>query len=373
MALNYKEQIELKDEEIKNAKENLIKRYENLGKNVASFVNEKKFDYCLDELSSYEIVKDEYERLLNKQNKLLNNVDSLNDCKKNLHNLSKLLEISLDEENKELSRLGAAIYEAYSNNQLCEEINSIVEPIFKEKNNKLNKFKNINPKSNISILNSFYTSKINKHRNTLLPLFNRAASVVIKEDLLNLIKLANKDKYLNSINEAKSKTKKVEKEIEQCKNEIDTLKKVENPTKQLEELKKEIDVSKKSVLDAAILLGEELYNKLPNNITSQEIGALSIEIIDDITLEFAKIESLEKEKIKLNNEVIITELSAQISHERNTINKLNAEIVSCNNQIKKIEKVIEEKRLKIIELKKEGTFEKTILDLKSLDGNNANI
>lgn len=373
MALNYKEQIELKDDEIKNAKENLVKRYENLGKNIASFVNEKKFDYCLDELSSYEIVKGEYERLLLKQNKLLNNVDSLNDCKKNLINLKKIFEISLEEENKELSRLGAAIYEAYSNNQLSEEINCKIEPLFKEKNNKFNKFKNINSKSNINLLNSFYASKINKQRTALLPLFKSAASFVINEDLLDLLKLVNKDKYLKSINEAKAKTKKIEIEIQQCKNEIENLKKVENPTKQLEELKKEIDVSQKSVLDAAVLLGEELYNKLPNNITSQEIGALSIEIIDDITLEFAKIESLEKEKIKLSNEVVITELSAQIAHERNTINKLNAEIVSCNNQIKKIEKVIEEKRLKIIELKKEGTFEKTIIELKSLDGNNANI
>jgi DNA repair ATPase RecN len=91
MAHSYSEQIRINEKNIAQTKENLANNYKSLGKNIALFVCDNSFSYCLRELSSYEIAKGEYKRLLNKKNKLKSKVHTLDDNNNEIYNLRKSL------------------------------------------------------------------------------------------------------------------------------------------------------------------------------------------------------------------------------------------------------------------------------------------
>ncbi|MGD6731515.1 MAG: hypothetical protein ACPKMZ_10650 [Pleomorphochaeta sp.] len=374
MVHSSSEQIELKEKDIKKAKDLLAKKYESLGRTVALFVKDKTFSYCLNELSNYEIAKGNYERLLRKANNIKNKVDTVNDCKREIFELRKLLLEKKREEETQLSRFGAAIYEAYTNNNFDQDIINELDQIFHHINITIEKYKTKSENTSVILFSAIYEKKLKKKKKELSNLFINASLYILKNNLDSKINFINKDKYLISLKKAIKSRENLDSQILNCENRIEEIKKEDNesPNRKLEEIKREVESAKEVKINAAILLGEELYNNLPDDINSEEIGIKAISLIDNITLQLAKIESLEQDIVKLNNEIIITELSAQIAHERTKIKTLEEEILNCNKQINKIENIINQKRDKIIELKKEGTFEQSTLDLIALDESDGN-
>ncbi|MDC7238649.1 MAG: hypothetical protein PQJ45_12850 [Sphaerochaetaceae bacterium] len=374
MVHSSSEQIELKEKDIKKAKDLLAKKYESLGRTVALFVKDKTFSYCLNELSNYEIAKGNYERLLRKANNIKNKVDTVNDCKSEIFELRKLLLEKKREEETQLSRFGAAIYEAYTNNNFDQDIINELDQIFHHINITIEKYKTKSENTSVILFSAIYEKKLKKKKKELSNLFIKASLYILENNLDSKINFINKDKYLISLKKAIKSRENLDSQILNCENRIEEIKKEDNesPNRKLEEIKREVESAKEVKINAAILLGEELYNNLPDDINSEEIGIKAISLIDNITLQLAKIESLEQDIVKLNNEIIITELSAQIAHERTKIKTLEEEILNCNKQINKIENIINQKRDKIIELKKEGTFEQSTLDLIALDESDGN-
>lgn len=374
MVHSSSEQIELKEKDIKKAKDLLAKKYESLGRTVALFVKDKTFSYCLNELSNYEIAKGNYERLLRKANNIKNKVDTVNDCKREIFELRKLLLEKKREEETQLSRFGAAIYEAYTNNNFDQDIINELDQIFHHINITIEKYKTKSENTSVILFSAIYEKKLKKKKKELSNLFIKASLYILENNLDSKINFINKDKYLISLKKAIKSRENLDSQILNCENRIEEIKKEDNesPNRKLEEIKREVESAKEVKINAAILLGEELYNNLPDDINSEEIGIKAISLIDNITLQLAKIESLEQDIVKLNNEIIITELSAQIAHERTKIKTLEEEILNCNKQINKIENIINQKRDKIIELKKEGTFEQSTLDLIALDESDGN-
>ncbi|MDC7250529.1 MAG: hypothetical protein PQJ49_11490 [Sphaerochaetaceae bacterium] len=374
MVHSSSEQIELKEKDIKKAKDLLAKKYESLGRTVALFVKDKTFSYCLNELSNYEIAKGNYERLLRKANNIKNKVDTVNDCKSEIFELRKLLLEKKREEETQLSRFGAAIYEAYTNNNFDQDIINELDQIFQHINITIEKYKTKSENTSVILFSAIYEKKLKKKKKELSNLFIKASLYILENNLDSKINFINKDKYLISLKKAIKSRENLDSQILNCENRIEEIKKEDNesPNRKLEEIKREVESAKEVKINAAILLGEELYNNLPDDINSEEIGIKAISLIDNITLQLAKIESLEQDIVKLNNEIIITELSAQIAHERTKIKTLEEEILNCNKQINKIENIINQKRDKIIELKKEGTFEQSTLDLIALDESDGN-
>ncbi len=374
MAHSSSEQIELKEKDIKKAKDLLAKKYESLGRTVAFYVKDKSFSYCLNELSNYEIAKGNYERLLRKATKIKSKVDTINDCKSEIFKLRKLLLDKKKEEETQLSRFGAAIYEAYKNNNFDNNIIQELDQIFQHINIKIEKYKNKSENTSVILFAAIYEKKLKKKKKELSNLFIKASLYILDNNLDSKINFINKEKYLISLKKAIKSRKNLDSQILNCENRIEEIKQEDNesPNRKLEEINKEVESAKEVKINAAILLGEELYNNLPDDINSEEIGIKAISLIDNITLQLAKIESLEQDIVKLNNEIIITELSAQIAHERTKIKTLEEEIINCNKQINKIENIINQKRDKIIELKKEGTFEQSTLDLIALDESDGN-
>jgi hypothetical protein len=374
MAHSYSEQIRINEKNIAQTKENLANNYKSLGKNIALFVCDNSFSYCLRELSSYEIAKGEYKRLLNKKNKLKSKVDTLDDNNNEIYYLRKSLTEQKQEEIQHLSKFGAALYEAYSNKILEQEIIKKLDPIFLITNEKITKYKEKIDKKNIVLSSAFYENILNRQRKILSNLFITAAQFIIDEKLEKQITINNSEKYIKTLQKSILKRENLEKKIESCESTTQEIndEDEQSPLRKLDEINKQVDISKAAENEAATLLGEELYMNLPNNITSKQIGPKAISLIDNITLELAKIESLEQDIVKLNNRVVITELSSQIAHERSKVTKLEDEIVNCNKQINKIDKIINIKRNKIIELKNAGTYEKSALDLITLDDTDGN-
>lgn len=374
MAYSSSEQIVIIEKQIEKVKQLIAKHYLSLGVSVALFVKNKSFPYCSNELIDYEMSKKEYKKQLDIFNKLKNKVDIVDDCNKQICNLRILLDEKKEEEEKELSRFGAAVYEAYSNNKLSEDLKIKLDSIFNNINKTIAKYEKKANSTNVILFSAFYNNLLLNKKRELKKLFRNAAVYLRDNNLIEKIEILNKEKYLNTLNLAINSRTQLEKKIKKCENQIKLIKNEEahSSSRVLEELKKDVKNAKESEINAAILLGKELYNTLPNDITSKEIGIKAISLIDNITLELAKIDSLEQDIVKIKNEMIITELSAQIAHERSKIKTLETEIANCNRQINKIEQKINEKRNKIIELKKKGTFEKSTLDLVTLDESDGN-
>lgn len=366
--------IEIKEKEILKSKRNLAKKYQSLGETIALFVKEKPFSFCLNELATYEIAKGEYERLTNKADKIKSKVDILEDYKKQAYDLRKSLISVKNEERVDLSRFGAAIYEAYTHKKLNYNISKRLDTIFGKIDESIKKYKKRVENSSSPLVTSFNNMLLINQRKKLFNYFVDAASLIINERLEKELNINKKEEYLKSLGIIISERVVLEGKIEKFESEIEKMKSdnIHSPGQRLDEVKKEVALAKEVKLNAVILLGEELYNKLPNNITSEEIGLDAISLMDKITLDLAKIDSLEQDIVKLNNEIVITELSAQIAHERNKIKTLEDEILSCKAQISKINNIINQKRDKIIELKNEGTFEESALDLISLDESDGN-
>ncbi|MGD1818421.1 MAG: coiled-coil domain-containing protein [Pleomorphochaeta sp.] len=374
MAYSCIEQIELKEKEIIKVKKILAKKYESLGKNVAFFVKDKSFNYCQNELSNYEISKSKYEQLLNKKQQLKSKVALIADCESDIFSLNEVLLEKKDEEKKELSKFGAVVYEAYCNGKFNKEISANLEDIFDNVNLKMQKYSKFRDKSNLILFIAHYERLIKKLQTSLPKLFIKAALYIYENNLEENLDLKNKEKYFDSLKEIIINVKNLETRIKECEDKIAEIRKEDSepPSRKIEEMKAEFESAKDDSINSARLLGIELYQKLPDEITSDEIGKKSISLIDDITLELAKIDSLEQDIQKLNNEIFISELSAQIAHERTKIDQLEQEIKNCNTQIAKIEAIINKKRDTIIELKKFGTYEESTLNLKPLDDKNGN-
>ncbi len=369
MAYSSSEKIKLIEKEIALEKKRLDDVYKCLGENVAFFVKNKSFSYCVKELSDYEISRNKYFKLLKTKNNLKSRVEEIKDCKTDLFKLKEALLGKEKEESQELSKFGAAIYEAYTNNQLNENLSNKLNTVFDKVHLKMESVANKRDSSSIILFSAYHNKKLNKLQNVLFKLFIESAKIILDEKLEDQLSMKNKDKYLIDIYDIFNKKKSLEKNIKKCNEKIEELKKEDKdvPAQRLEDIQHDLKSLNDVQINAAIHLGKELYNNLPNEINSNEIGNKSISLIDEITFKLAKIESLEENIVKLNNEIFISELSAQIAHERSKIKQLEQQIDNCHSQIDKISGIINKKRDKIIELKKSGTYETSKINIKTLD------
>ncbi|MDC7243458.1 MAG: hypothetical protein PQJ44_05905, partial [Sphaerochaetaceae bacterium] len=262
MVHSSSEQIELKEKDIKKAKDLLAKKYESLGRTVALFVKDKTFSYCLNELSNYEIAKGNYERLLRKANNIKNKVDTVNDCKREIFELRKLLLEKKREEETQLSRFGAAIYEAYTNNNFDQDIINELDQIFHHINITIEKYKTKSENTSVILFSAIYEKKLKKKKKELSNLFIKASLYILENNLDSKINFINKDKYLISLKKAIKSRENLDSQILNCENRIEEIKKEDNesPNRKLEEIKREVESAKEVKINAAILLGEELYN-----------------------------------------------------------------------------------------------------------------
>jgi len=369
MAYSFSEKIDEKNKQIKEEQKKVDINYKKLGEQVSYFLKDKPFSYCLNELSNYEISLNEYNKILKKKNKLNNKVEQISEYNNKINAIRLALNEKRIEEQKELSRYGAAIFEAYSNDKIDKDVSIKLDLIFDKIHLKLNNEAKKRDNSNIILTTAYYERRLDKMKKSLYNLFIKSAQLVIDENLESSITLKNNDNYVSSIKLIIDKRKNLENKIKEYEKNIEDLKSGNSNihNKKLEEMQSEIKALYETQSEAALLFGKELYNNLPDEISSKEIGLQAISIIDKITVQLAYIDSLTEDIKKLNNEIQISELSSQISLERKKIERLNIEIENCNSQITKIEDIIQKKINKIIKLKDAGVYEKSKFDLKLKD------
>lgn len=358
MANNPLEIISIKKEKIKENEMDTALLYEELGRCVSEIAKYKSINYCEDLLTGYSIANGEFEKLKKTQEKFTNLAKSNTSLEKELRIINK----NIKENDKKLKdlflRIGAASYEAYCSNTLSSELMKILYPLFDSKQKKVAGLESKLNSAKSSLKKKYYQERLKNLRFSFMEIFYQTALIIEKNDYIDLVPLKDRDSILKEYSKCKHTESELSYSLKIYKSELDALKKngALDVKSKLEELKITVNNANESAQEAAILLGNELYEILPDDISSNEIGECAIDLIDQITLHKSVIEKLKKDIDLLKNELKIGEIKSQIDDERSNIKRLELQISSCKEKISTIEDKIEEKNKKIDVLVKEGVY-----------------
>ncbi len=358
MANNPLELIKIKKEKILENEKDTSLLYEELGRSVNEISKIRTLNYCDELLTSFSLANDEYLKLKSKREKYLNIEKTLDSLEKELKNINKSIRENESELKKVLLRIGAASYEAYASKILSNSTMKLLSVKFEEKQKKISVLESKLKTSKLDLSKNIIQKRINSKRVNLLETFYEAAILLETQGALESIPMIDKENILNHYTELKHKQSELLYSFKIYKEERDKLKKDgEGDTKsKLEELKRSVILAKESAVKAAILLGSELYEILPDDITSKDIGVNAIELIDQITLHKRAIDKLNNDIKLLTNELKIEEIKSQISMEKSNIERLELQIETCNEKIDKIESSISDKKIQIDNLVLEGVY-----------------
>lgn len=358
MANNPLEIITIKKNEIEENEMDTALLYEELGRCVSDMVNLGALKYCEALITDYSLANEEYIKLKKTQEKFTN-------IAKNRTSLEKELKINFDniKENKKklkdlFLRIGAASYEAYCSNTLPPEIMKLLYPIFDVKQRKVATLERLFNRSKIPLLKRYYNSRLKKLRSSFIDIFYQTSVLLEQNDYIDSIPLSKRNSILNEYSKYKHTESELLYSSKIYESELNGLKKDGelDVKSKLEELKVTVNNAQESAKNAAILLGNELYNIIPDDITSNDIGETSIDLIDQITLHKSVIENIKSDICLLKNELKVAEIKTQIQEENSNIDRLNLQIKSCREKILAIEDTISDKKTKIDILVKEGVY-----------------
>ncbi|MBK5201001.1 MAG: hypothetical protein JJE21_05640 [Spirochaetaceae bacterium] len=358
MANNPLELIKIKKDKILENEKDTSLLYEELGRCVSEIAKIKNFSYCDELLTSFSLANEEYIKLKTKQKKYLNIEKNLDSLEKELRNVSKKIRENESNLKQVLLKIGAASYEAYASHTLSSNIMSLLSVKFKEKQNKINYLELKYKESKSKLFKALIQKILNFKRANLLETFYEAALLLESQSNIETIPMIDKEKVLNKYTEIKHTQSELLYSFKIFKGEIDNLKKddVDDSKTKLEELKRLVIQAEDSATNAAILLGSDLYEILPDGITSNDIGVTAIELIDQITLHKRTIEKHNNDIKLLTNELKIEEIKSQIYMNKSSIKRLKLQINVCNGEIETIESSIGEKKFLIDSLVLEGVY-----------------
>ena len=358
MANNPLELITIKKTQIEKNEMDTALLYEELGRTVSHIAKNKSISYCDEYLTSFSLANDEYYRLKKTQEKFTNIEKNSTSLADEIKNINKKIRINQKEIREIMLRFGAAAYEAYSSKSLNDEIMKLLSGIFEEKHRKIENLEQKLERTKGQLLRTVIQNRLNSIRKSLLELFYEAAILVESNDFIDMIPIKDQKSVLSHYHDLKNKESELVYSSKILKSELEELKEkgaAEVKTK-LEELKVKIEIAADDEKNAAVLLGTELYDTLPDDITSYEIGDEAINLIDQITLHKRTIEKIEKDIELLHNELKIEEIKTQIQDKNSDIERLELQIKSCNDQIENIEDSIAEKKSQIDAIVKEGVY-----------------
>lgn len=358
MANNPLDLIKIKKEKILENEKDTSLLYEELGRCVSEVSKTSDFSYCDELLTSFSLANEEFIKLKTKQKKYLNLEKNLDSLEKELRDVSKKIRKNENNLKQVLLKIGAASYEAYASNTLSSNIMTLLSVKFEEKQNKIKKLELKYKKSKSNFYKALIQKRLNSKRVNLLETFYEAALLLDSQDSLDSIPMIDKEKVLNNYTEIKHTQSELLYSYKIFKGERDNLKKdnVDDSKTKLDELKRLVEQAEDSSIKAAILLGSELYELLPDDITSNDIGVTAIELIDQITLHKRAIEKLNNDIELLTNELKIEEIKSQIYMDKSNIERLELQIKTCNEKIETIEANIGDKKLQIDTLVLEGVY-----------------
>lgn len=359
MLIDVKEEIVKKKDNIKKIEKDMDLIYEDLAQSVASFSKEKDFTWCEELLSSYNLSNDEYIKLKERQTQLNNQVEFLESLNKKIKNVDKKLLVLKKTLDSMLYRFGAIAFESFSSTSNREsDVYKLLMPHFEESQNLMDNLQQKQLKSKNILIKKLISLKISKNRKNLKDVFYNAALELEKKDMLNDIFTSVNNKLYEEYLSVKKQQKKL---TLKRKNYLNTIKQIEEDKKEgldskIQELNKEIKIAEEHTQSAAILLGKGLYEELPNQISSAQVGETSIELIDQITLHKRSLDKVNNDIKLLENELKMEEIRAQINYDKTNIDHLEKQIESCEKKIEAIELNIEKKQQQIAKLKAEGSY-----------------
>jgi outer membrane murein-binding lipoprotein Lpp len=358
MANNPLELITIKKTQIEENELDTALLYEELGRTVSDIAKNKSISYCDEYLTSFSLANDEYYRLKKTQEKFTNIEKNSTSLADEIKNINKKIRINQKEIREIMLRFGAAAYEAYSSKSLNVEIMNLLSAIFEEKQRKIEDLQQKLQRTKSQLLKTVIQNRLNSIRKSLLELFYEAAILIESNDFIDMIPMKDQRSVLSCYRDLKNTESELVYSSKILKSELEELQKkgsAEVKTK-LEELKIKIEIAAEDEKNAAVLLGTELYDTLPDDITSYEIGDEAINLIDQITLHKRTIEKIEKDIELLHNELKIEEIKTQIRDKNSDIERLELQIKSCTDQIENIEDSIAEKKSQIDAIVKEGVY-----------------
>jgi predicted nucleic acid-binding Zn-ribbon protein len=358
MAINPLEIIAIKKKKIKENEMDTALLCEELGRCVFDMTKFKSVNYCDALITDYSLANDEYIKLKKTQEKFTNIDKNSKSLEKELKIINKNIKDNEKELKELLLRIGAAAYEAYCSNTLPPEIMKLLYSLFDTKQQKVAYLEKKLKSSKSSIKASYYKVRLKKLRLSFIDVFYQTAILLEKNDSIDSLPLKKRTSMLNKYSKYKHTQSELIYSLKIYESELKGLKKDGSlyVKSKLEELRISVNNAHESSKDAATLLGTELYEIIPDDVTSDDIGENSINLIDQITLHKSVIENLNNDIDLLKNEIRIDKIKSQIKEENTNIERLELQIKFCKEKISTIEDTISDKKNKIDILVEEGVY-----------------
>jgi chromosome segregation ATPase len=187
----------------------------------------------------------------------------------------------------------------------------------------------------------------------VIPLLVKAGSILAKLGCEADLPGLGKESLVAELTQFKKKEQSLQQELDIHHSAVAKLRsqKKESPRNQLETSRIQFREMEKQRTKVSNLYGKALYDKLEQNASPQQVGSVSMALMEQISLHLRRVDRLEDEILGLQNQMKVEELEAQIELENQKIRHLRTQIEQSNNQISQVELSIARKREKITSLR----------------------
>ncbi len=344
-----------KQKEIESHREDLYTLYAELGFSIALIEQTTPLWLALEEFNQFVEVDAKYEEAKQTYERIQGFISQLEDRSRKIQQIEADIR-SLNGPRKKLhARLGAIAYEAYGSGTLPDYLQETCTPLFSEHHTMVRHLQYAleqckTPKGPIKTIKCTLLARRLQHtRKQVIPLLVKAGGILAKLGCEADLPGLGKESLVAELAQFKKREKALLQELNIHHSAVAKLRtqEKESPRNQLETSRAQYKEMEKQRIRVSNLYGKALYDKLMQQASSQQVGSVSMALMEQITLHLRRVSKLEKEILDLQNLMKVEELEAQIELENQKIGHLRTQIEQSNRQISQVELSIARKREKI--------------------------
>ncbi|KAF5042183.1 hypothetical protein DSECCO2_515280 [anaerobic digester metagenome] len=346
---NLQADIQQKQKEIEQHQSDVFFLYADLGRSVALVQQISRLPYAEAEYETFCTLMDAYESAKHSYEQISGYIAQIEDRSRKIKEIEKDIRLLGKPFHKLYSQLGAIAYEAYGSQTLAEHVRQACFPMFEEHAKRTRKLENQKQSHSGLLGRKIIGLQLDLQRKILPGLLAKAGERLVSIGCEKDLPLAGRQSLLDELDGLKERRMELSQELELHQSAMAKLQseEVQSPKARMEERANAMKQAQKAAEKAASAYGKALYETLPEQVHSDQIGQKAIQLMDQITLHRKRIKSLQREIKQLENLIQVQELEAQIELENQRIEVLRSQIDTCNRQISQIAASINEKQKRI--------------------------